>query len=99
MQKSRRDRHVRFEPYGVLRSAAFLGPWGSAGPGAMGVASNALDGDADRVLDEKGHVVDGDQLLAVIAEAWKEDGRLARRPGKAGRAQRPPPRVLPPKGG
>jgi phosphoglucosamine mutase len=40
----------------------------------------ALDGDADRVVivDEKGHLVDGDQLLAVIAEAWKEDGRLAK---------------------
>ncbi|MBI3704069.1 MAG: phosphoglucosamine mutase [Rhizobiales bacterium] len=38
----------------------------------------ALDGDADRVMivDERGHVVDGDQLLAVIAESWKEDGRL-----------------------
>jgi phosphoglucosamine mutase len=42
----------------------------------------ALDGDADRVMiiDERGHVVDGDQLLAVIAESWKEDGRL-QRPG------------------
>ncbi|HEX3442548.1 MAG TPA: phosphoglucosamine mutase [Pseudolabrys sp.] len=42
----------------------------------------ALDGDADRVMivDELGHVVDGDQLLAVIAESWKEDGRL-QRPG------------------
>jgi len=42
----------------------------------------ALDGDADRVLivDERGHVVDGDKLLAVIAESWKEDGRL-QRPG------------------
>ena len=40
----------------------------------------ALDGDADRVMivDERGHVVDGDQLLAVIAESWKEDGRLQR---------------------
>src|SRR5262249_26061654 len=39
----------------------------------------ALDGDADRVVivDEKGHVVDGDQLLAVITAAWQEDGRLA----------------------
>jgi phosphoglucosamine mutase len=38
----------------------------------------ALDGDADRVMivDERGHTVDGDQLLAVIAESWKEDGRL-----------------------
>ena len=42
----------------------------------------ALDGDADRVMivDERGHVVDGDQLLAVIAESFKEDGRL-QRPG------------------
>jgi phosphoglucosamine mutase len=40
----------------------------------------ALDGDADRVMiiDERGHVVDGDQLLAVIAESWKEDGRLSK---------------------
>jgi phosphoglucosamine mutase len=40
----------------------------------------ALDGDADRmvVVDEKGHVVDGDQILAVIAESWKADGRLAK---------------------
>jgi phosphoglucosamine mutase len=39
----------------------------------------ALDGDADRVLviDERGHLVDGDQLLAVIAQSWKEDGRLS----------------------
>jgi phosphoglucosamine mutase len=40
----------------------------------------ALDGDADRVVivDEQGHLVDGDQLLAVIAESWLEDGRLAK---------------------
>jgi phosphoglucosamine mutase len=40
----------------------------------------ALDGDADRVLivDELGHVVDGDQLLAIIAASWKDDGRLQR---------------------
>jgi phosphoglucosamine mutase len=45
----------------------------------------ALDGDADRVIviDERGHVVDGDQLMAVIAESWKEDGRL-QRPGVVG---------------
>lgn len=38
----------------------------------------ALDGDADRVLivDEKGHVVDGDQLMAVVARSWQEDERL-----------------------
>jgi phosphoglucosamine mutase len=40
----------------------------------------ALDGDADRVVvvDERGQVVDGDQILAVIAESWKEDGRLSK---------------------
>jgi len=40
----------------------------------------ALDGDADRVVivDERGHVVDGDQILAVIAESWLEDGRLSK---------------------
>jgi phosphoglucosamine mutase len=40
----------------------------------------ALDGDADRVIiaDERGHLVDGDQLLAVIAQSWQEDGRLAK---------------------
>ena len=40
----------------------------------------ALDGDADRVaiVDEKGRLVDGDQLLAVVAESWKEDHRLAK---------------------
>ncbi len=39
----------------------------------------ALDGDADRVLivDEKGQAVDGDQLMAVVAESWHEDGRLS----------------------
>ena len=41
----------------------------------------ALDGDADRVVitDERGQLVDGDQLLAVIAECWHKDGRLAGR--------------------
>ncbi len=35
----------------------------------------ALDGDADRVIivDENGTVVDGDQLMAVIAETWAQD--------------------------
>jgi phosphoglucosamine mutase len=41
----------------------------------------ALDGDADRVLivDENGSVVDGDQLMAVIAESWAADDRLTAR--------------------
>jgi phosphoglucosamine mutase len=39
----------------------------------------ALDGDADRVLivDEKGQKVDGDQLMAVVARKWQDDGRLS----------------------
>ena len=38
----------------------------------------ALDGDADRVIivDEKGDIVDGDQLMAVIAESWHQRGEL-----------------------
>ncbi|MCA1951818.1 MAG: phosphoglucosamine mutase [Hyphomicrobiales bacterium] len=45
-------------------------------PADIGIA---LDGDADRVLivDEKGHVVDGDQLMALIAESWHQEGKLA----------------------
>ena len=40
----------------------------------------ALDGDADRlvIVDEQGHIVDGDQLMAVIAESWKFEGALAK---------------------
>jgi phosphoglucosamine mutase len=39
----------------------------------------ALDGDADRliVVDEKGEVVDGDQLMGLVAARWKEQGRLS----------------------
>ena len=38
----------------------------------------ALDGDADRLLicDEKGHVVDGDQIMAIIADAWSRNNQL-----------------------
>ena len=38
----------------------------------------ALDGDADRVVivDENGQLIDGDQLMAVIAESWHKDERL-----------------------
>ena len=38
----------------------------------------ALDGDADRLVlvDECGRVVDGDQILALIARSWAEEGRL-----------------------
>jgi phosphoglucosamine mutase len=38
----------------------------------------ALDGDADRLVicDEKGNLVDGDQIMALIADAWAKAGRL-----------------------
>ncbi|MGB0921602.1 MAG: phosphoglucosamine mutase [Alphaproteobacteria bacterium] len=38
----------------------------------------ALDGDADRLIicDETGTIVDGDQLLALIGEAWADTGQL-----------------------
>lgn len=38
----------------------------------------ALDGDADRLLivDEKGQVIDGDKLIALIAEKLHADGKL-----------------------
>ena len=61
---------------------------GSTAPGALATKVRemradigiALDGDADRVviIDEKGHVVDGDQLLATVAESWREDQRLSK---------------------
>lgn len=37
-----------------------------------------LDGDADRVMliDEKGEVADGDQIMALIATRWAREGRL-----------------------
>jgi phosphoglucosamine mutase len=39
----------------------------------------ALDGDADRCLavDAAGEIVDGDQILAILAIAMREQGRLA----------------------
>ena len=38
----------------------------------------ALDGDADRLLlvDERGEIIDGDQILALIARSWRQAGRL-----------------------
>lgn len=43
----------------------------------MGVA---FDGDADRCLcvDEKGNLVDGDQIMAICSQDMKERGRLAK---------------------
>jgi phosphoglucosamine mutase len=38
----------------------------------------ALDGDADRVIisDEDGSLIDGDQILAMLAERWTQKGKL-----------------------
>jgi len=38
----------------------------------------SLDGDADRVmiLDEAGQVADGDQIMALLAGRWADEGRL-----------------------
>ena len=40
----------------------------------------ALDGDADRVImiDENGQIIDGDQLMAVVAECWRGQNLLSR---------------------
>jgi phosphoglucosamine mutase len=39
----------------------------------------ALDGDADRmvIVDENGTAIDGDQIMALVAESWHQAGRLA----------------------
>jgi phosphoglucosamine mutase len=39
----------------------------------------ALDGDADRVVivDEKGCIIDGDQIMGLIAESWHRRGKLS----------------------
>ncbi|HTV69512.1 MAG TPA: phosphoglucosamine mutase [Rhizobiaceae bacterium] len=39
----------------------------------------ALDGDADRMVicDENGTIIDGDQIMALVAESWNQSGRLA----------------------
>ena len=38
----------------------------------------ALDGDADRliIVDEKGKVIDGDQIMGLIGVSWSKSGRL-----------------------
>jgi phosphoglucosamine mutase len=59
---------------------------GSTSPKAMAKAVKdyradigiALDGDADRLViaDERGEIVDGDQIMAVIAKSWNAAGKL-----------------------
>ena len=60
---------------------------GAVHPGAMARAVEkhrahlgiALDGDADRVIvaDEKGRLVDGDAIMAIVARSLLAEGRLA----------------------
>ncbi len=74
-------------PVGVTPSGTNINEeCGSTHPAAMQRAVKeyradigiALDGDADRVTicDENGLVVDGDQIMAIIAAAWSDAGRL-----------------------
>ncbi len=60
---------------------------GATAPGAMQAAvvahgadlGIALDGDADRLIlaDETGALIDGDQLMALVARSWSRAGRLS----------------------
>jgi phosphoglucosamine mutase len=60
---------------------------GSTVPDQLGVAvvehgadiGIALDGDADRLIlsDEQGEIIDGDQILALIARSWAKTDRLS----------------------
>jgi phosphoglucosamine mutase len=69
------------EPNGSTSTPAWARPisttWRprSARPADLGIA---FDGDGDRVLmaDDQGNPVDGDDLLYILARAWKHEGRL-----------------------
>jgi len=75
-------------PVGVSPNGANINAdCGSTHPAAMIAAVReyradigiALDGDADRVAicDEAGQLVDGDQIMAIIAGAWAAEERLS----------------------
>ncbi|HRD28055.1 MAG TPA: phosphoglucosamine mutase [Caulobacter sp.] len=75
-------------PVGVSPNGANINAdCGSTHPAAMIAAVReyradigiALDGDADRVAicDETGRLVDGDQIMAIIAGAWAAEDRLS----------------------
>ena len=74
-------------PVGVMPNGLNINDGcGSTHPDAMAQAVReyradlgiAMDGDADRLAlcDEHGLLVDGDQILAIIAGAWAAEGRL-----------------------
>ena len=58
-------------------------------PGVRANVGLALDGDGDRLVmvDHLGRLVDGDQLLYIIARAHKQAGTLARARGRHGDEQ------------
>ncbi len=74
---------IHAEPDGVNINAGCgstdLGSLQAAVSEAGADAGFAFDGDADRCLavDAAGHMVDGDQLLAILALTLQESGRLA----------------------
>ena len=41
----------------------------------------SFDGDADRIImcDEKGKIIDGDQIIAMLAKRWKSKKNFKRR--------------------
>lgn len=57
-----------------------MGPLSEAVVSSGADVGIALDGDADRLImcDEKGKIIDGDQLLALMGKGWKETEQLSR---------------------
>ena len=67
------------EPTGLNINDGF----GATFPSTVAKAANggiglAFDGDADRLIasDEKGRIVDGDRIMAIIARHWQKAGKL-----------------------
>ena len=72
---ARPDIYIYIYPTGGSNKHVFASEQVRAHGAHIGIA---LDGDADRLIvaDEQGEVVDGDQILALIARAWLAAGRL-----------------------
>ena len=70
-QRLQHQRGVRLDPSGQ--------PWPRRCKEYRADIGIALDGDADRLVicDEKGQIVDGDQIMALIAAAWADAGPAA----------------------
>ena len=78
----RRDLHQRSaqrrQHQRALRAPPIWRGWPSGWSAAVTIWALPLTGDADRclVVDEKGHTVDGDQIMAICASKLKEQGKL-----------------------